>query len=451
METTVPPGLKVLVIDDEKNIRTTVALCLEAAGCVVTQAEDAASALKACERAAFQVAFLDLRLGAQSGLDLLPRLLERTPALAVVMVTAYGTIDTAVEAMKRGARDFLAKPFTPAQIRQVVERLTQRAQLEQKVAELTDRLSDAAPEADLTSRSPGMQAALEQVQKAALHDVSLLLLGESGTGKGVLAQTAHQLSARRGGPFVVVNCPTLSEELLASELFGHAKGAFTGAVRDQAGRVEAASGGTLFLDEIGEIPAGLQAKLLRFLQDKHFERLGEGQSRVADVRVIAATNRLLEAEVKAGRFREDLYYRLNTVEVTLPPLRDRPEDLLPLIERFLRFFARTMKRRAPTLSPEAARALQGYRWPGNVRELRNTLERAMIFSSSDTLTPADLPGRLVGAAGPTPVQLGGDWTLEQIEREHLQRVVARVDSLETAARILGIDESTLYRKRNQSS
>ena len=330
-----------------------------------------------------------------------------------------------------------------------MERLTQQAQLEQKLATLAGQLSEAAPEVDLNTRSPAMQVAIDQVQKAALHDVSLLLLGESGTGKGVLAQAAHQLSARRAGPFVAVNCPTLSEELLASELFGHAKGAFTGAVRDQAGRVEAASGGTLFLDEIGEIPASLQTKLLRFLQDKHFERLGESQSRVADVRVIAATNRPLESEVKEGRFREDLYYRLNTIEVTLPPLRERPEDLLPLVERFLEFFARSMKRRVPVVTEAAKRMLVSYRWPGNVRELRNTLERAMIFSAADTIGNEDLPSRIRRSEAGPRVQIGGNCTLEEVEREHLQRVIARVEVLETAANILGIDESTLYRKRKR--
>jgi NtrC-family two-component system response regulator AlgB len=440
----------VLVIDDEKNIRTTLGLCLEAMGCKVMQVESAGAALAALGRESFELAFLDLRLGSQSGLDLLPQLLQVSPQLAVVMITAYGTIDTAVEAMRRGARDFVAKPFTPAQVRLLVERITERGALERRVADLQARLAEVAPEVDvgLESRSAAMRKVVEQARLAAVHDVPVLLLGESGTGKGVLARELHGLSPRRERPFVVVNCPTLSEDLLASELFGHVKGAFTGAMRDQEGKVEAAHGGTLFLDEIGELPASLQAKLLRFLQDKHFERLGETRTRVADVRVVAATNRPLEAEVKAARFREDLYFRLNTVEITLPPLRERREDALPLAESFLNFIAKSMRRHVPELKDEVRQAFLHYGWPGNLRELRNTLERAMIFQPGPALGLADFPERLrtAGASGPS---LGGDSTLDQIEREHIQRVVARAGSLEEAARILGIDTSTLYRKRKR--
>jgi NtrC-family two-component system response regulator AlgB len=448
MSTETLKGLRVLIVDDERNIRSTLAMCLESSGCTVDQAERGPVALAKLERSPFDLAFLDLRLGAESGLDLLPRLLERCPGLNVVMVTAYGTIDTAVEAMKRGARDFLPKPFTPAQIRHVVERVREHAQLERQVASLQDRLTEVAPEVELSTRSPRMQAVLEQLEKAAAHEVGLLLLGESGTGKGVLARRVHDLSPRRERPFVVVNCPTLSEELLASELFGHAKGAFTGAVRDQAGRVEAVAGGTLFLDEIGEIPLGLQAKLLRFLQDKRFERLGETQTRTADARIIAATNRLLEGEVQAGRFREDLYYRLNAVELALPPLRERAEDIVPLAEGFLAFFSRSMRRRPPTLSEGVRTALLAHPWPGNVRELRNTIERAMIFSSGEVIGIEALPERVAGAS-PSGPQVGGNCTLDQLERAHVERVVGRAESLDEAARILGIDASTLYRKRKR--
>jgi NtrC-family two-component system response regulator AlgB len=439
---------RILVIDDEKNIRATLAVCLESMGYVVEQADRPEAALTMLERHHFELAFLDLRLGSRSGLDLLPQLLERAPDLVVVMVTAYGTIDTAVEAMKRGARDFVPKPFTPAQIRQLVERLTAQSELERKVANLQHQLSEAMPGVELSTNAPRMKAALEQVRKAAAHDVSILLLGESGTGKGVLAQFAHDLSPRQDRPFVVVNCPTLSEELLASELFGHTRGAFTGAVKDQAGRVEAADGGTLFLDEIGEIPAGTQAKLLRFLQEKRFERLGENQTRVADVRIIAATNRDIEAEVKAGRFREDLYFRLNTVEISLPPLRERTDDVLLLAENFIAFFAQSMRRRPPSLSEPVKKALLGYRWPGNVRELRNTIERAMIFAQGEVIGPEALPERMLGGPEIGP-QVGGLFTLEQLERAHIERVVAQTPSLEEAARILGIDGSTLYRKRKR--
>jgi two-component system, NtrC family, response regulator AlgB len=244
-----------------------------------------------------------------------------------------------------------------------------------------------------------------------------------------------------------VNCPTLSEELLASELFGHARGAFTGAVKDQEGRVEAAEGGTVFLDEIGEISPGLQAKLLRFLQEKRFERIGENRTRTADVRIVAATNRDLEAEVKSGRFREDLLYRLNVVEVTVPPLRERTEDVLPLARRFIAFFARQARRPEPELSLAAERVLAVYPWPGNVRELRNAIERALILAPGQVLEPESFPERI--AAQPTTPVLGGDFTAEEIEREHVLRVLARAATLEDAARILGIDASTLWRKRRK--
>jgi NtrC-family two-component system response regulator AlgB len=443
-----PPGLAVLVIDDEKNIRTALTVCLESLGCHVTEAPSAQSALQALERRAYDLAFLDLRLGESNGLELLPSLLAASPQLEVVVVTAYATIETAVETIQRGARDYLPKPFTPAQIRHIVERASGRRALERQLSDLKTLLQQSVPEVDLETQSPRMRALLEVLAKAAAHDVPVLLSGENGTGKSVLARRLHLLSARKAGPFVVVNCPTLSEELLASELFGHAKGAFTGAVRDQPGRVETAEGGTLFLDEIAEIPPVLQAKLLRFLQDKEFERVGETHTRTADVRVVAATNRALEAEVAAGRFREDLLYRLNTFELTLPPLRERREDVLPLAHRFLAFFARATPRGSIELSKAAEAALLGYAWPGNIRELRNALERAVILCPGHLIAPELLPERIVARAAGAPF-VGGDFTLESIEREHILRVLARTTTLDDAARILGIDPSTLWRKRKR--
>jgi two-component system, NtrC family, response regulator AlgB len=440
-------GLRALVVDDEKNIRATLVLCLEGLGCKAEQAGSSAAALEAVRLAAHDLAFVDLRLGAESGLDLVPRLLAERPALDVVVITAYATVDTAVEAMRRGAKDYLPKPFTPAQIGHLVERCRARRAADRRMGELEARLAEAAPEAWLDTASPRMRAALDVLARAAGHDVAVLLRGENGTGKGVLARALHAQSPRRDRPFVVVNCPTLSEELLASELFGHARGAFTGAVKDQEGKVEAAEGGTVFLDEIGEIAPGLQGKLLRFLQEKRFERVGETRTRTADVRVVAATNRDLDAEVKAGRFREDLYYRLNVMEIVVPPLRERPEDILPLARAFVAFFARGARRAAPELSPEGERVLAGYRWPGNVRELRNAVERALILAPGQVLGPESFPERIAAhASGPT---LGGDFTLDEVEREHLVRVLSRAPTLEDAARILGIDTSTLWRKRKK--
>ena len=438
--------LRVLIIDDERSVRTTLTLCLEAEGCAVKDAACGEAGLEQLRHGPFDLAFVDLRLGTESGLELLPRLLAERPGLDVVMITAHATFETAVEAVKRGAADYLPKPFTPAEIRHTVKRAVARRALAVRLFDLEERLEEAAPEATLETASPRMRGTLEVVEKTAAHDVSVLLRGESGTGKGVLARALHAWSPRRDRPFAVVNCPTLTDELLASELFGHARGAFTGAVKDQPGRVEAAEGGTLFLDEIGEITPALQAKLLRFLQEKRFERLGESRTRTADVRIVAATNRALEEEVKAGRFREDLLYRLDVVAVTVPPLRERPEDILPLARRFLGFFTRG--RQGKELSPGAERALLAYNWPGNVRELRNALERAAILSAGRVLEPESLPERIAEHAGGAPA-LGGDHTVDEIEREHILRVLARTPTAEEAARILGIDVSTLWRKRKK--
>jgi NtrC-family two-component system response regulator AlgB len=276
----------------------------------------------------------------------------------------------------------------------------------------------------------------------------VLLRGENGTGKGVLAHALHAQSPRAMKAFVTVNCPTLSDELLASELFGHTKGAFTGAVRDQPGRVEAADGGTLFLDEIGEISPALQAKLLRFVQEKQFERVGENRTRRVDVRVVAATNRNLEDDVKAGRFREDLFFRLNVIELRVPALRERPEDIGPLARRFLAFFARAAGRKPMELSVEAEKALAGYAWPGNVRELRNAMERAVILWPAQVLTVEGLPERIAAQPRSLP-RVGANHTLEQLEREHIMQVLRRAPTLEEAAEILGIDASTLWRKRKK--
>jgi NtrC-family two-component system response regulator AlgB len=440
--------MRVLIVDDERNIRKTLSIVLQGLGCAVTETGSADAAVEALERSPFDLAFVDLRLGSDDGLALLPRLLAGRPGLEVVMITAYAAVDTAVEAIRRGAKDYVPKPFTPAQIRRAVEQARERRALALRLADLEERLADAAPEPSLDALSAPMRGLMEIISKAAAHDVPVLLRGENGTGKSVLARTLHELGPRKGHPFAVVNCPALTGELLASELFGHAQGAFTGAVRDQPGRVEAAEGGTLFLDEIGEVPPVLQAKLLRFLQDKQFERVGETKTRRADVRVVAATNRDLEAAVRSGQFREDLLFRLNVVEVTVPPLRERREEILPLARRFLAFFARAARRAVPELSPQAERVLLAYPWPGNVRELRNAIERAVILSAGQVLAPENFPERIV-EHGAKVAQVGGDFSVEAVEREHILRVLARTRTQEEAAQILGVDASTLWRKRRK--
>ena len=440
--------MNLLVIDDEASLRRTIRTALESMGHRVADAATGAQALALLADGHFDLAFLDLRLGREAGLDLLPELLKAAADLHVVVVTAYASIDSAVEAMRRGAFDYLPKPFTPDQLRVVLDRSALVRGLRNRVASLEDQVRAAAPEAELHTDEPAMQQALDVAFRVAASEATLLLRGESGTGKGVLARAVHARSRRAAGPFVTVHCPSLSAELLESELFGHAKGAFTGAVRDTAGKVAAAEGGTLFLDEVGDLPPALQPKLLRLLQEKAYERVGETRTRTADVRIVAATNRNLEAEVTAGRFREDLLYRLNVIEVTLPPLRQRPKDVLPLARHLLGFFARQSAKRVTAFTPEAEAALARYSWPGNVRELRNAVERGVILTADETVGLAHLPAS-VGSPPAPKVELGGAVTLEALEVEHLRRVLASAPSLDEAARIFGIDPATLYRKRKR--
>jgi NtrC-family two-component system response regulator AlgB len=441
-------GLRILIVDDEKNIRATLAVCVEGLGAEALAVGTGDAALAAIGRQPYDLAFVDLALGTESGLDLLPKLLGEEASLAIVLITAYGTIETAVEAMRRGAWDYLPKPFTPAQIRHLIEKFKTQRHLTARVAELERRLADEVPDVEIASRSAAMHAVLDMAARVAVTDAPVLITGENGTGKSILARAIHNQSPRAQSPFVVTNCPTLSEELLASELFGHVRGAFTGAVRDQAGRVEVAEGGTLFLDEIGEIPPSLQSKLLRFLQEKDFERVGETRTRHGNVRIIAATNRDLEADVKAGRFREDLFYRLNVVEVRMPPLRERREDILPLARAFLSSFTRATRPMAPEISQAAAMALERHDWPGNVRELRNTIERIAILWPTSVVEPEALPNRVPRAAQRRPT-VGGDFTVDDVEREHILSVLERVPKVEDAAALLGIDASTLWRKRKK--
>jgi len=300
----------------------------------------------------------------------------------------------------------------------------------------------------MTGTDPAMRPVLDTLFTVAASDATVLLRGESGTGKGVLAKAVHARSRRASGPYVTVHCPSLSAELLESDLFGHTKGAFTGAVRDTTGKVAAAAGGTLFLDEVGDLPLPLQPKLLRLVQDRTYERVGEATVRTADVRIVAATNRDLEAEVAAGRFREDLLYRLNVIEVTVPPLRDRRADVLPLAEHLLSRFAARSARPALGFTAAARDAIVRHRWPGNVRELRNAIERAVLLGKGAELDAADLPAA-VTSAPPARVAVGADVPIDAVEVEHIRRVLAASPTLEDAARTLGIDPSTLYRKRKK--
>jgi NtrC-family two-component system response regulator AlgB len=440
--------MNLLIIDDEASVRRTLRLTLEAMGHSVTETANSAQALELLSHRAFDLAFLDLRLAREQGLDLLLELLRLAPGLHVVIITAYATIETAVEAMRRGAFDYLPKPFTPDGLRVALERSAGVRRLAARVDELEEQVRSVVPEADLETREPAQRQALELAFKAAPSDAAVLLRGESGTGKGVVARAIHARSTRAGGPFVTIHCPSLSAELLESELFGHVRGAFTGAVRDTVGKVAAAEGGTLFLDEIGDLPPALQPKLLRLLQEKRYERVGETRTRAGDVRVVAATNRDLATEAAAGRFREDLLYRLNVIEVVLPPLRDRPGDVQPLADHLLAFFARSAGKAITGFSDEARAALQRYPWPGNVRELRNAVERGVILAAGPLVGLADLPVQ-VGSPPRPGVEVGGRVTLDQLEAEHIRRVLAATATIEEAAEVLGIDPSTVYRKRKR--
>lgn len=442
--------MRSLIVDDEPNIRRTLRVALETMGHTVEEAATGADALRVLERQPCDAALVDLRLGQESGLDLLDSLLEQAPRLAVIIITAHASLDSALAAMRRGAFDYLPKPFTPAQVRAVLERVASVRGLRDRVADLEEQVRSEVPEADLEGRDPEVRRVFDIARRVAASDAAVLIRGENGVGKGVLAHALHAWSQRAGGPFVTVSCPSLSADLLESELFGHVRGAFTGAVRDTAGKVAAAQGGTLFLDEIGDLPVALQPKLLRFLQEHKYERVGETKTRTADVRIVAATNQDLEAAVAANTFREDLFYRLNVVELTLPPLRTRT-DILALADHLLSFFAHQMGRGLEGFTREAREALTRHPWPGNLRELRNAVERAAILASGPEIGLADLPDRIVqlrpGAGG--PVAIGGQLTLEQLEIEHIRRVLAAAPSLDAAARTLGIDPSTLYRKRKQ--
>ena len=319
--------LNILIVDDEINIRKTLMVFMESRGHFVKAVSNSRDAMAEADCQVFDLVFIDLRLGTANGLDLLQLMLHTYPWIKVVVITAYASIESAVEAIKRGASDYIAKPFTPDQLDLVIRRIAEVSEMERRIVTLKEDLSSVHPEITFTTRYPSMQRLVELARQVASSEAVVLLCGPSGTGKTVLARTLHNWSSRADKPFGVISCPSLSNELLESELFGHVKGSFTGAVRDNPGRVFSCEGGSLFLDEIGDLPLSIQPKLLRFIQDREYERIGDHQTRKANVRIIAATNKELEKEVKEGRFREDLFYRLNVIQIDLPPLAARPDDV----------------------------------------------------------------------------------------------------------------------------
>ena len=439
-----PLNGRILAIDDDRQLLENFSLCLEQEGHRVTSADNLADGLRLAATLPFHVCLLDRNIGTESGLDALPRFRELAPQMRIIVVTAHTGVPEAVRAISDGACDYLIKPCSPEQLRIAVARQLDTHRLLDRLDNL--ERESTAPNVRLSSKNEAMNRVLQIANQIAPTEANILLLGESGTGKGVLAAAIHAASARAQAPMATVNCPSLSAELMESELFGHAKGSFTGATQSTVGRVSHAEGGTIFFDEIGDFPLALQPKLLRFIQDKLYERVGDPNTRRADTRIIAATNHDLDAMVEKGMFRVDLLYRLNVIALTLPPLRERPEDIDDLARRFVERYAVSYHLPSRGLSAEALALMRQYRWPGNIREMQNVVERAVILCPNAEISPEFLAiSRLTD--GSTTAVPGAPLSLEELERLHIQSILARSDTLEAAARTLGIDSSTLYRKR----
>jgi two-component system, NtrC family, response regulator AlgB len=432
----------VLVVDDEPNILKTLTLALDAIGFEVDAFINPLDAIDKLFEKEYDIAFIDLMMQPIDGMKVLQEIKQRSPMTTSVMITAHGSIDSAIEAIKIGAFDYLQKPFDLKELQLFARKVLEHHKLQKEVLMLRRKVVDSMLCPEIVTRNPVMQQQLDLARQVADSMLTVLIEGESGTGKELVAQCIHSHSNRREGSFVKVNCAALPENLLESELFGHVKGAFTGAVKDREGRFESANGGTIFLDEIAEIAPSIQVKLLRFIQHREFERVGENITRKVDVRIIAATNRKLSESLQEGTFREDLFYRLNAVRLTLPPLRERPEDLLLLINHFTKKFS---LENDIIISADALKLLTTYKWLGNVRELENVIERAVLLAKKQTIEPQHLPTELSQSIE----SAAGLLSLETVERQHISRVLRSANDLDEASRVLEIDPATLWRKRKK--
>ncbi|RYE86688.1 MAG: sigma-54-dependent Fis family transcriptional regulator, partial [Myxococcales bacterium] len=441
---------KILFVDDDRAMADYVAEALRRVGYEMSTTDSAAGALEAIERGVFDLVVTDVRMRRDDGIDLCRRLTERAPDLPVLVVTAFGNLDTAIAALRAGAEDFLPKPFELEQLQFAIERALRHRELKREVRRLREITREPVPRGLLLGDSAPMRRVADLIERIADVDTTALVLGESGTGKELVARSLHEIG-RPGQPYVAVNCAAMPETLLESELFGHVRGAFTDAKGSRDGLLVQAGRGTVFLDEIGEMTPAMQAKLLRVLQERTVRPVGGSAEVVVQARVVAATHRDLEEEVEAGRFREDLFYRLNVLPVVLPPLRARGNDVLLLAQHFLRQVAGRTGRPVQGLEPSTAERLLAYPWPGNVRELQNAIERAVVLTRHDHLTVVDLPERVQQPQARRAVLVGDEPTelisLEEVERRYILHVLQVVGGKKSeAAGILGLDRKTLYRK-----
>ena len=438
---------KLLIVDDDGDLREALAKRFHKNGLSVVAAASGEAALIEADKDRFDVALLDLNLPDMNGIDLLGKLKERWPEIEAIMLTGHGSIESAIQAMKLGAYDYLAKPVHIPSLEVHIDKAFEKVRLARRERQWVEQIGFQSDRYRLVGSSLAMQRVLNLIEKVAPTEATVLVCGASGTGKELVARALHFNSSRRERPLVTVNCAALQENLLESELFGHEKGSFTGATQAKAGLIEVAEGGTLFIDEVAEMGSGLQAKLLRILEDGHYRRVGSTTECRANVRVLAATNKVLEEEQKAGRFREDLYFRLNVITIPLPNLRDRLEDIPELVDHLLD--TRQIGPRRFQIAPEVLSALATYYWPGNVRELANVLERAQILAQGDTITLDDLPENLLKVmplAVPREHPKGDPEHLREVERRHVQNVLRQChDNKAQAARMLGISRRALYR------